>query len=106
MPTVTTDLSGFGQWVLSNFDNSFGKCGVKVLHRSDSNYYNVVDELAAQLTLLASMPDNLIEVARKAAMDTAKCASWANFIDFYTQAYNQATQNAASRLASRENSEA
>ena len=106
VPTVTTDLSGFGQWVLSNFENSFGKCGVKVLHRSDSNYYNVVDELAAQLTLLASMPDNLIEVARKAAMDTAKCASWANFIDFYTQAYNQAAQNAASRLASLENSEA
>ena len=37
VPTVTSDKSGFGQWILSNFINSISACGVKVVGRTDSN---------------------------------------------------------------------
>ncbi|MDE6331085.1 MAG: glycogen/starch synthase, partial [Muribaculaceae bacterium] len=30
VPTITTSLSGFGQWILGNFENSFDVCGVRV----------------------------------------------------------------------------
>ena len=46
VPTVTTTLSGFGQWILSSFNNDFDDCGVKVIARGDFNYGEVVENIA------------------------------------------------------------
>ena len=46
VPTITTDLAGFGQWVLDRFGDDSDRYGVKVLHRTDSNY--VCDERQGQ----------------------------------------------------------
>lgn len=45
VPTITTDLAGFGLWV-----NGLDTCncindGVEVLHRTDSNYMEVADSI-------------------------------------------------------------
>ncbi|MDE6490415.1 MAG: glycogen/starch synthase, partial [Muribaculaceae bacterium] len=53
VPTVTTTLSGFGQWILGNFDNNFEACGVNVIARGDSNYHNVVEAIASDLLRLS-----------------------------------------------------
>ena len=37
VPTMTTTLSGFGQWILGNFDNTFESCGTHVIERGDWN---------------------------------------------------------------------
>lgn len=52
VPTVTTSLSGFGQWVMSTFDNSFAACGVKVIHRGDFDYDQVKEHIAVDLKQL------------------------------------------------------
>ncbi|MDE6131149.1 MAG: glycosyltransferase, partial [Muribaculaceae bacterium] len=87
VPTVTTSLSGFGQWVLDSFENSFEACGVRVESRGDSNYSQVCHEIAGDIRSLIS--DSADERTRimKAAMNTAEAASWANFIKDYEKAY-------------------
>ena len=41
VPTITTTLSGFGQWILSTEDATFSECGVNVVARGDFNYNEV-----------------------------------------------------------------
>ncbi|MDE5643990.1 MAG: glycogen/starch synthase [Muribaculaceae bacterium] len=98
VPTVTTSLSGFGQWVLDSFENSFEACGVRVESRGDSNYSQVCHEIAGDIRSLIS--DSADERTRimKAAMNTAEAASWANFIKDYEKAYCIALEAAARRV--------
>ena len=93
VPTITTDLAGFGQWVLADFDNAFEVCGVKVLHRTDSNYSELVDQIAYNVYALFSAPATDIAKVRNAAMATSKAASWDNFAVKYVEAYKQALEN-------------
>lgn len=85
VPTVTTSLSGFGQWILSTTDNTFDGCGVRVVQRTDSNYHQAVDEIADALTALRASRGDAFASAAQA---TAAQASWQNFIKDYLKAYN------------------
>lgn len=97
VPTVTTSLSGFGQWILSSFDNEFEACGVSVIARGDYNYPMVADAIAhAVMHLAESEPKTVLSISR-AAMATAAKAAWSNFIDYYVDAYNVALDRAAKR---------
>ncbi|MDE6108721.1 MAG: glycosyltransferase, partial [Muribaculaceae bacterium] len=98
VPTVTTDLSGFGQWVASDCKPGFATSGVEVIHRSDSNYHDVVTGIASAVRALATAP--AAETARiaEAAEDTAAKAMWCNFIDKYTVAYEAALKARDKRI--------
>ncbi len=87
VPTVTTDLSGFGQWVLSKYGNGFVKSGVEVIHRTDSNYSSVVDQIsnAVESYLLCDVTDKTKAV--KAAKKVAKTITWSHFMTYYKDAY-------------------
>ena len=95
VPTITTDLAGFGQWIKDNFENE--KCGVKVIHRTDSNYSKLVHEISDTIEQFSAMPDESAKILRKAAQRTAKQASWDNFIKFYQDVYSIALTNAQNR---------
>ncbi len=97
VPTITTTLSGFGQWILSAFDNSFSECGVNVITRRDGNYSEVVENIARSLRYLINSDEITIKDVNKASMNTAAQADWSNFIDFYTTTYNIALSNAINR---------
>lgn len=97
VPTITTSLSGFGQWILSSFDNSFEACGVRVEERNDSNYLDVRDRIANDLRVLISNPTSTSLSISKAAKATAKAAAWSIFIKYYDNAYRIALNNAAAR---------
>lgn len=97
VPTVTTTLSGFGQWILSSFENRFESCGVKVVGRGDSNYGDVVWNIAQDLRFLANADDKTIGRVRRAARAAAAVAEWSNFISYYDSAYALALAKAASR---------
>lgn len=97
VPTITTDLSGFGQWVLANFINKFDDCGVNVMHRSDSNYLEVVQELVDDICFLAMAGEKEIRAIREAAMATSKQAAWNYFIEDYVIAFDIALKNADKR---------
>ena len=98
LPTITTDLAGFGQWVLDNFGDDSDLSGVKVVHRTDSNYSDTVQTVVSGLINLYMMEPKMMQQVRKGARDTSKAASWESFIKYYDDAYGQALSLAASRL--------
>ena len=98
VPTITSDKSGFGQWILSNFVNSFSACGVKVVGRGDSNYSEAAEEIANQISRYASeTPEEKVE-ARKAAAATSEKADWKFFISAYDEAFEVASERRNERL--------
>lgn len=88
IPTITTSLSGFGQWVLQTSDNYFDECGVNVIGRNDSNYEGVVEGIAHSVEYLTCISDKEDKKIHKAAMKTASDASWSNFIKYYEETYD------------------
>jgi len=97
VPAITTDLAGFGQWVLDNMGNDPSACGVRVLHRTDSNYTETVSSVVSSLINLYLMPPAEARRLSKAARTTSKAASWDNFITSYDAAYEQALRLAQQR---------
>lgn len=99
VPTVTTDLAGFGRWVLDDVCEGagFDKCGVEVVHRTDSNYGEVVDRIAADVAELVEADKKTMESIRAAAMTTAAKAQWTDFIVYYDEAYSKAVANRDAR---------
>lgn len=92
VPTITTDLAGFGQWVLDSFGTDAISCGVKVVHRSDSNYDETVHTIADSIYNVYKMSPDEILAVRCAAKNTASHASWVKFIDYYLDVYHQALE--------------
>lgn len=99
VPTITTSLSGFGQWIMRCFTDDFEATGVYVVDRNDSNYPAVVDSVARSLKFLTCC-DNAVntEISDK-AFATASKANWKFFIDYYMKAYSIALQNERKRIA-------
>ncbi len=98
-PCITTDLSGFGQWV----DAELGHSGelsdsVKVLHRDDSNYFEVAGEIASTIEEMLALPAKEITKIRTKAKKMAERAAWKNFIKYYYEAYDFALSRVHSPL--------
>lgn len=86
IPTVTTDLSGFGQWVSpqpQNIDK-----GVGIVHRSDSNYAEVVAGVCDMVATFAKSSDKEHKAMQKKVSAVAEKALWRKFIKYYYQAYD------------------
>jgi glycosyltransferase involved in cell wall biosynthesis len=97
VPTITTTLSGFGQWVLSLGKNGFSECGVVVVNRNDSNYQQVVGEMAGEMLALSNAPAATIAADSVAARETADKAEWSYFITYYVDAFRMALAAADKR---------
>lgn len=97
VPTVTTSLSGFGQWIKATTEHTFADCGVSVVERNDSNYCDVVTHIADDLTGLMALKRAAKSQVDAAAMATADRADWSRFITFYEEAYEKALNNCESR---------
>jgi glycosyltransferase involved in cell wall biosynthesis len=85
VPTITTSLSGFGQWV--NYHQQDIDQGVAVIPRNDSNYNDVVSELVRQLEQFSALTPVQVQSARKKAATIAEQALWEHFIEYYDKAY-------------------
>lgn len=97
IPTITTSLSGFGQWILASSTSDFAISGVEVIPRTDSNYDQVVETLADDLRNLADATDDYRDKASKSARNTADRAEWSYFIIYYVEAYSKALAAADKR---------
>lgn len=94
-PCVTTDLSGFGQWV----DEVLGHegqltDGVRVIHRDDSNYFEVAHEICDTVKSLLFAHTKERNACRKNAAELADKAQWKHFIKYYYEAYDFALRTA------------
>ncbi len=95
VPTITTDLSGFGQWVSQQPQGI--ENGVGVIHRSDYNSYFVASQIAEMMKQFAAYSDAEVKAVRKKASVIAEKALWKHFIHFYDEAYHIALTNKNSR---------
>lgn len=104
VPTITTTLAGFGVWakqiIIRNtqYTTHNGlEQGVEVINRTDSNYYEVVEQIADSLIHFLQLPPEQVAEARKAAAAIAHKAEWRFFFKYYRQAYAIALKKAAKR---------
>ena len=89
IPCITTDLSGFGQWVDETLGhNATLRDGAAVLHRDDENYFQLAAEIAGiSLEQILATPQ-LRNNCKKAAAKLAGQARWQDFISQYYKAYD------------------
>lgn len=99
VPTITTDLAGFGLWVNSVLGRE-GKLidGVEVIHRTDDNYNEVADRVKETIYEFSTWSVAEVVEARSAAKNMAEKALWKHFIAYYDEAYNFALKRVQARL--------
>ena len=90
VPTVSTDLAGFGLWAKSVVSGDDMKDGVAVVKRTDNNYFEVIHDISEQLLQIMDEPKTAI---RKNCFRLAKLAEWKKFIQYNYQAFDFALQN-------------
>ncbi len=98
VPTVTTDLAGFGMWVEEECKPGFASSGVSVVHRDDSNYDAACSAIVEDIRSLIELSASDMALCRKAAFETAKRAQWTDFIAYYDNAYCIALEHRDDRL--------
>ena len=95
IPCVTTDLSGFGQWVDATLGHAAGLAdGVEVIHRTDLNYFDVVEAICQSVRQIAAAPAAELTAMRRRAAALAERAQWKHFIRYYYEAYDFALRHA------------
>lgn len=88
VPSVTTNLAGFGRWVKDSGVACNG--GLKILNRTDNNHDEVVDEIAAHILDFSQKDLKQLNEARNNAISLAKTAFWPELIINYQEAYSAA----------------
>ncbi len=89
VPTITTDLAGFGLWA-NSLKGSYSQLedGVKVIHRTDSNWHEAADEIKNSILAFTKMDDKMVTQLRRRAADISKKALWDKFVKYYLEAYD------------------
>ena len=90
IPTITTDLSGFGQWVMENSSKTDISNGVAVIHRTDSNYWDVVKQVCKELFDFSKKSTKEVKLIQKTVFKLSQKAHWRHFIEYYKEAYHVA----------------
>lgn len=87
IPTVTTSLAGFGQWVADNFKT---QQGVVVVHRTDDNENEVCQAIMNAIGYYAAMEPKAYAQAAADARHIAAQAMWEKLYENYEKTYDKA----------------
>lgn len=90
VPTITTNLSGFGMWVKGLEISDEQKAGAVVLYRNDANFDELSVAMANTINEMATLDTKAKTAIDKAATKLAKEAAWAKFIEHYEVAFDMA----------------
>lgn len=90
IPTITTDKAGFGQWIISSFEEGFANCGTVVVNRTDSNYQETKEQIVDAIKQLYFASAANLDIYSHKAVEAANKADWNIFINKYYEAYNVA----------------
>lgn len=96
VPTLTTDLSGFGRWVLSVGEESEA---VRVVRRQGRSDREVVADLAAWLAGLMRLSEPARDKLRSRCRAVALRADWKEFFPAYLRAFERAEASRRLRTA-------
>lgn len=97
IPTVTTNLAGFGLWAEKSVSGKNICEGVAVIERTDFNYFDVADAITTSILSLVKKDEKEVEEIRKRCLKLAKQAEWSKFIVFYQKAFSDALAAATKR---------
>ncbi len=95
VPTVTTDLSGFGVWANHNQSAQVSTSNllpVTVIHRTDSNSEEVIYEIIKAIRTYSTLGAKEINGLKKQAERLSLKSTWKQFFDYYNKAYSIALQ--------------
>jgi glycogen phosphorylase/synthase len=95
VPTITTNLTGFGLWVNSVFPKKTQ--AVKVIERNEDNYEEVRDNIAKWVIDFNGKSNEEKEKIRIEACRVAKEAQWSNMVVNYYKAFDVALKVLAKR---------
>lgn len=98
VPTITTNLAGFGLWAKKEVSGNDIDEGTVVIERTDFNYFDVADEIVRQLVSLAGKNKKEREAIKKRCFTLAGKAEWSHFISFYQTAFRIALEHAGKRI--------
>ncbi len=96
IPTVTTNLSGFGLWIQHHFEDYHNS--VYILERTDENYHETVLQCAAFIKHHLSLGDDERIIASQKSYEISQQILWTNFIQYYLKAYSIAIEKAKGRF--------
>ncbi len=85
IPTITTDLAGFGRWIKQEPVET-SDC-LQVINRTDDNFVEVYKRIAEIVTLCASKSKEDKLKAKENAYFVSRIALWKNLIKYYFEAY-------------------
>ncbi len=94
IPTVTTSLAGFGQWVKSHFKQ---QQGAVVVERTDNNEGLVSQQIVDAILHYATMDAEAYATAVTDAREIAQQALWRNLFDNYAKVYDKALKMSEER---------
>ena len=95
VPTITSNLSGFGLWAVKQADHS----GVEVISRDDNNDAYAVEQIVAATLRFMQLDQEQVKVVRQSAYDLSKKALWEKFYKHYERAYAEALENSTARIS-------
>jgi len=99
VPTLTTDLSGFGMWVREFAQKEDqNKTGVLVMPRRGFNDKQSVISLHQNIVDAATCPEDTLAQWRKKARTLTEHTSWSYFFSHYLQAFEKALEIATLRI--------
>jgi phosphorylase/glycogen(starch) synthase len=96
IPTITTSLAGFGQWVKSLYPTI--EDSVTIIPRGDDNDEFVVDEMIKAVLHVSSKTEKEILKIRMKAYEVSRSALWKNLISYYRDAYSFALGKSEARI--------
>jgi glycosyltransferase involved in cell wall biosynthesis len=97
IPTITTDLAGFGLWAKKHVTGNNISEGVAVVNRDDFNYFEVADAITSSILTLAGKDKKEAEEIRKRSFCLAAKAEWSKFIVYYEEAFRIALEHTNKR---------
>lgn len=97
IPTITTNLSGFGLWAESLRTGYDLKDGIEVLGRTDTNYATLANTIKKRIASVSKLTDAEVTRSRRLASLLAEKALWKHFISYYYEAYDVALIKAIER---------
>ena len=98
IPSLTTSLAGFGLWVRDYYGKPHP--GITILDRNDSNYFEVVDGVAARVQEIATIRKDTRKKYMQNAKEVSEIALWENNIVYYKEAYSKALEKLISVMGS------
>ena len=97
IPTITTDLAGFGLLAKKQETGNDICEGVAVVNRDYFNYLEVADAITSSILTLVEKDKKEVAEIRKRSFRLAAKAEWSKFIVYYEEAFRIALEHADKR---------